>query len=66
MNKQPEKTVRIQLDKNTVVYVREGVDIEAVKEKFANRNNNRSDYGYLFDYGNHNQYKPKRNGRVDF
>jgi hypothetical protein len=61
----PEGCVRVQLDANTVVFVREGVDVEAVKERFAKRNANRSNYAYLFDYGNHNQYKTKR-GRVEY
>lgn len=62
---QPEGTVRVQIDRNTVVYVKEGVDVEEVKQKFLNRGNNRSDYAYLFDYGNHNQYKPRR-GKSDY
>lgn len=57
---QPEGTIRIQLDQNTIVYVREGADVEAVKEKFLNRNKNRGDYGYLFDYGQQRTFKPKR------
>jgi hypothetical protein len=61
----PEGCVRLQLDANTVVFVREGVNVEEVKEKFANRNAKRGDYAYLFDYGNHNTYKTKR-GRIEY
>lgn len=52
---QPEGTVRIHLDANTVVYVNEGCDVEEVKRKFANRNKNRGNYSYLFEYGS--QYR---------
>lgn len=53
----PQGSVRVQLDKNTVVYVREGANVEEVKEKLLNRTNKHGDYSYLFDYGTTNKSK---------
>ena len=56
--KQNDDTIPVRIDKNTIVYVRKGADIEKIKQKFANRKG-RGDYAYLFNYGEHNS-----NGRI--
>ena len=49
MENNEQKTIPVRIDKNTVVFVREGADVEKVREKFLNREG-KGDYTYLYHY----------------
>lgn len=63
MEQSEHGTIPVRIDKNTVVYVREGADVEAVKEKFLNRKG-KGDYTYLFHYNEQRNIKTKN--RTEF